>query len=121
METLHSDVNGRAVLFTRMLEMSPEARRDLEALSQQLVELIKLASVLETGIRIRLTGYTDGVGSLEKNQKLAMMRAQAVRSELVKRSIDPAEITLAKDSMQSEVEDPGQRKVVVEIVREPVN
>ena len=121
LETLHSGVNGRVVLFTRMLEMSPAARRDLDTLSQQLVELVKLASALETDISVRLTGYTDGVGSLEKNQKLALMRAQAVQSELVKRSVNPAGITLATGSWQSEVEDPGQRKVVVEVVREPVN
>jgi outer membrane protein OmpA-like peptidoglycan-associated protein len=44
------------------------------------------------GVKIRITGHTDWIGSDEANQKLSEGRAESVKNSMVERGIDPARI-----------------------------
>lgn len=58
---------------------------DFRLTEEQLSLLKKVASFLDENPRSKLllTGYTDSVGSLENNQRLAQQRVEAVRSKLL--------------------------------------
>jgi outer membrane protein OmpA-like peptidoglycan-associated protein len=45
-----------------------------------------------TGVRIRISGYTDNTGSKASNLKLSRARAQSVANYLIKKGIDPARL-----------------------------
>jgi OOP family OmpA-OmpF porin len=56
--------------------------------------LNKLASLLVAkGFSLKLSGYTDNVGSVEANLKLSKDRAEAVKTYLAQQGADPAKIT----------------------------
>ncbi len=59
------------------------------------VSLAKVAGILEAypGLRVRVEGYTDSVGSDQYNQKLSEDRAGAVKDFLVSQGVQPGGIT----------------------------
>lgn len=62
---------------------------------QQLDEVLSQAKNLPEDAAIRVTGYTDSVGSKKYNQDLSMRRAQAAREYLVSHGIDEKRIVLS--------------------------
>jgi OOP family OmpA-OmpF porin len=46
-----------------------------------------------TDVNAEIQGYTDNVGSKEKNQKLSEARAKSVRNYIVKHGIDESRVT----------------------------
>jgi len=68
--------------------------------------LLRLAELLtkNPGYKVRVEGHTDGVGSKRGNEKLGMLRAQAVKSFLEKYGARPDQISATTQGM-------GQPKV----------
>jgi outer membrane protein OmpA-like peptidoglycan-associated protein len=58
-------------------------------------ELSKLEGMMKQndGIRVEISGHTDSYGSKHKNKQLSLRRADAVRSYLTSKGIDPRRVT----------------------------
>lgn len=58
--------------------------------------LIELCHILQehADMRIRIIGHTDDTGREEYNQKLSVIRANSVKSELVKLGVDPSRVEI---------------------------
>ena len=63
-------------------------------LSSSDFEIIKLSNILQESpeAKIRITGYTDNVGSEEDNQILSLNRATSVKNALIEKGIDASRI-----------------------------
>jgi outer membrane protein OmpA-like peptidoglycan-associated protein len=59
------------------------------------------------GAKIRIEGHTDDVGAEAANQKLSQRRAEAVKTYLSKKGVDPARME-AKGFGESNPVDPGK-------------
>jgi len=79
-------VNMSDVLFDfNKYTLKPEAREKLAKVSGILVAY--------PGLKVRVEGYTDNIGSDEYNQKLSEQRAGGVREYLVAQSVPDANVT----------------------------
>lgn len=116
---LHSSANGRAVMFSRMLEQSSATPGQLDTLGREITEMMELSALFDSGLAIRLEGFADGVGDSDENRELALRRARAIQSELVNRGVDPGLMSSATSSWQSGEENPALRKVVIQITLDP--
>ena len=76
---------GDVLFDTGRAELNPGAARNLDSLVQFLTE--------HPERRVEIDGYTDNVGTDSYNLDLSQRRADAVRSLLVSRGIDPSRIT----------------------------
>jgi OOP family OmpA-OmpF porin len=47
------------------------------------------------GLKVKIVGHTDNVGSKKYNDRLSLRRAESVKSWLVKKGISPTRITTA--------------------------
>lgn len=58
------------------------------------VELDRIAAALrkKPSSLVRIEGYTDNVGPEERNRKLSLARANAVRAQIIARGIEPGQI-----------------------------
>jgi len=121
LDVLAGRLSGRTLTFTRQYEFSPAAQTGLGALGEELSELQKTATSLQVGLAIQLEGYADGLGLPEQNRQLALGRAEALRTELSSRGVDPAAIEIAVGVWESGDVNPNQRKVVVNVLRDPLN
>ncbi len=73
--------------------INPQSRPYLNALVRQLQEYPQR--------RIKLTGHTDNIGSQAVNQKISLLRAQAVKQYLIQHGIDSSRIaTVGKGSTE---------------------
>ena len=79
---------------TYILENMFFASNETTILPQSEPSLKELYEMLRDnpGVRIRITGHTDWVGTDEDNQKLSEGRAASVKQSMVDRGIDPARI-----------------------------
>jgi outer membrane protein OmpA-like peptidoglycan-associated protein len=75
---------GDVLFDTGRAELSPGAARNLDQLVQFLTE--------HPDRRVEIDGYTDSVGTDAYNRDLSQRRADAVKSVLVSRGIDPMRI-----------------------------
>jgi outer membrane protein OmpA-like peptidoglycan-associated protein len=66
--------------------------RDPDGVHRQLLELRDLLSPM--GLRLRLIGFTDTLGSAENNDQLGFNRAKAVADELIKLGIPANRLSL---------------------------
>jgi OmpA-OmpF porin, OOP family len=68
-----------------------------ELLPESFNELNKLFNLMQSnpGIKIKLEGHTDNIGSYEYNLKLSLMRVQAVTQYLINKGIPPERIEFA--------------------------
>lgn len=121
LDALADRLSGRTLTFTRHYEFSPAAQSELGMLGAELSELQETASALQIGLAIQLEGYADGLGSPLDNRQLALGRAEALRTELSSRGVDPAGFEIAVGHWERGDENPDQRKVVVDVRRDPVN
>ena len=119
LNALLSRIDGQTIIFTQQLEISPVARKQLDVLADNLLELHGLAAALQQDLNLTLEGFADGSGSPARNRELSMGRARKVQSELSNRGIDPAQFTLDMGHWDRGGVDPKQRKAVIHAVREP--
>jgi outer membrane protein OmpA-like peptidoglycan-associated protein len=75
---------GDVLFDTGRAELKPGAARKLDQLAQFLSE--------HPDRRVQIDGFTDSVGSDAYNEELSQRRADAVKSALMTRGIDPARI-----------------------------
>ena len=75
---------GDVLFDTGKAQLNPGAARKLDQLAQFLAE--------HPERRVQIDGFTDSVGTDSYNQSLSQQRADAVKSALVTRGIDPARI-----------------------------
>lgn len=112
-------LDGSTIRFSRGLLVDEESQALLESLGRELIQLQALAAALGHTTVIRLEGFADGVGSVDKNREFATSRARAVQAELVSSGVDPAGLAVELGHWKEGVEDPLQRKVVVHVSGEP--
>jgi outer membrane protein OmpA-like peptidoglycan-associated protein len=75
--------------------------RDAETVSRLLDELARLMREDESLV-VRVIGYTDQIGSLDRNSPLAEQRARVVADELERRGVDPRQlVTLGRTNAVS--------------------
>ena len=75
---------GDVLFDSGRAELNPGASRNLDQLVQFLTD--------HPGRRVEIDGYTDSVGTDSFNLDLSQRRADAVRSVLIRRGIDPSRI-----------------------------
>jgi len=75
---------GDVLFDTGRAELKPGAGRTLDQLAQFLSE--------HPERRVQIDGFTDSVGSDAYNEELSQRRADAVKTALMTRGIDPARI-----------------------------
>ncbi len=75
---------GDVLFDTGKAELNPGASRKLDQLSQFLAE--------HKDRRVQIDGFTDSIGSDSYNEELSRRRADAVKSALTTRGIDPSRI-----------------------------
>jgi len=75
---------GDVLFDSGRTELNPGASRNLDQLVQFLTD--------HPGRRVEIDGYTDSVGTDSFNLDLSQRRADAVRSVLIRRGIDPSRI-----------------------------
>jgi outer membrane protein OmpA-like peptidoglycan-associated protein len=76
---------GDVLFDTGRAELKPGAGRTLDQLSQFLAE--------HTYRRVQIDGFTDSVGTDSYNLELSQRRADAVKSALLSRGVDPSRIS----------------------------
>jgi outer membrane protein OmpA-like peptidoglycan-associated protein len=76
---------GDVLFDTGRAELNPGAGRKLDQLAQFLSD--------HKDRRVQIDGFTDSVGSDAYNEQLSQRRADAVKSALITRGIDPARIS----------------------------
>ena len=76
---------GDVLFDTGRAELNPGASRKLDQLAQFLGE--------HKDRRVQIDGFTDSVGTDAFNEQLSQRRADAVKSALITRGIDPSRIT----------------------------
>jgi outer membrane protein OmpA-like peptidoglycan-associated protein len=64
-------------------ELKPEGKEKIKEYREQAKEALSSAE------HVKITGYTDNVGSAEQNAALSLQRAEAVRDHLVSLGADP--------------------------------
>jgi outer membrane protein OmpA-like peptidoglycan-associated protein len=75
---------GDVLFDTGKSQLNPGAARKLDQLAQFLTE--------QPQRRVQIDGFTDSVGTESYNQSLSQQRADAVKSALISRGIDPSRI-----------------------------
>jgi outer membrane protein OmpA-like peptidoglycan-associated protein len=78
---------GDVLFLTGRYELQPTAAPRLDKLAAFLKQFPEK--------RLRIEGYTDSTGSTVSNRELSERRAEAVRSALLARGVDPARIEVA--------------------------
>jgi outer membrane protein OmpA-like peptidoglycan-associated protein len=84
----------RVILFVLdTTELAQGQSDDLEKLSADLRELLRLAPYAEKSLRVEVVGHTDQLGTEETNLLLSRERAEQVRSLLAAKLGDAVELT----------------------------
>jgi outer membrane protein OmpA-like peptidoglycan-associated protein len=75
-------------LLLRTVSFAPGSA-EIDAGSAIVLDVAAGEILARTGVRIRIEGHTDGVGSPESNEALSQRRAEAVRRYLVRKGVAP--------------------------------
>jgi len=75
---------GDVLFDTGKAQLNPGSARKLDQLAQFLTD--------QPGRRVQIDGFTDSIGTDSYNQDLSQLRADAVRSALIVRGINPSRI-----------------------------
>ena len=78
-------------------DLSPGGKSKLDALIGKLQEV----SIQSPALKVKVTGYADGIGAAEYNQGLSEKRANTVREYLLQSKISPSKITAVGAGMTS--------------------
>ena len=75
-------------LLLRTVTFAPGSA-EIDAGSAIVLDVAAAEILARTGVRIRIEGHTDGVGSAESNEQLSRRRAESVRRYLVRKGVAP--------------------------------
>ena len=79
--------------------LKPEGKEKIKAYREQAMAELSRAD------KVKITGYTDSVGSSAYNKKLSLKRAEAVRDYLVSLGVDANKLEVAGEGMANPVAD----------------
>ncbi len=82
-----ADINRQRVYFTDVLEFGVSEQAHLQSIAAQLRDVFTLSSELGLTPTLVLTGYSDGLGTWERNQELRELRATKVREVLTAQGV----------------------------------
>ena len=82
LESLRGSIEATRIYFSDGTETVVGVERTLSNLVEKINRLSVLATTLDYQLLIILAGYTDGLGSLKKNQVLAVKRAEWTKQQL---------------------------------------
>lgn len=107
-----------AALFDfNKFNLKPEAKEKIKEYREQVRDDMSRAD------KVKITGYTDNVGTEAYNKKLSLKRAEAVRDYLVSLGADPGKLQVSGEGMANPAADNGtaegrakNRRVEVEVV-----
>jgi outer membrane protein OmpA-like peptidoglycan-associated protein len=71
-------------------------RNSLPADAEPVIDRALKAANARPGVKVVLSGYHDATGDADRNAELARLRAQAVRTALIDKGLDPSRIVLRK-------------------------
>jgi OOP family OmpA-OmpF porin len=80
-------------------DLKPAGKEQIKAYREEAREELSQAN------KIKITGYTDNIGSADYNMKLSLRRAEAVRDYLVSIGVDPKKIEVKGEGMTNPVAD----------------
>jgi OOP family OmpA-OmpF porin len=111
-------VFGHAALFDfNKADLKPEGKEQIKVYRE------KVKADMSSASKVRVTGYTDNVGTAAYNMKLSLRRAQAVRDYLVSLGADPGKLEVTGEGMAKPIADNGtaegrakNRRVEVEVI-----
>jgi hypothetical protein len=86
---LAADLEASQVYFVDRVEPVPEAQAELERVAAVVTRLGELDGMLRLGVRIRVVGFSDGLGTERWNRWLRQQRADYVRDALIARGSVP--------------------------------
>lgn len=110
---LVAQINNTSIYFKKGLSQIAEGQEEkLENLEINLHKSLALAKLIDRGLDIRITGYTDGVGKPALNQLLSHARAQAMAEWMAARDIVPQYLSIYGSQLFSTgAGDPDSRRV----------
>ncbi len=115
-DSLRARIDGRAIYFDADTKIVARQKDALDALAQDILRLAALGRRLQRPFQVRITGRTDGIGSMEYNRRLARQRALTVRDRLVALGV-PSELLVWEARLESQpVMDPQLRRAELHIV-----
>lgn len=82
MQTLVSELNGQSLYFAEIVNLAPGEQTKLGVLRDKLKRLDQLSQELEVAVRARLTAWSDGLGTQERNEQLRALRAAKIAENI---------------------------------------
>ncbi len=79
---LRDEIDQAQIRFSDNVGLESRQQRALRQLAKKIRTLATLNAGLETPLKVVLTGYTDGLGSLEQNSALSRARANVLKHRL---------------------------------------
>jgi outer membrane protein OmpA-like peptidoglycan-associated protein len=79
--------------------LKPEGKEQIKAYRE------KTVAEMSSAEKVKITGYTDNIGTAAYNKKLSLRRAEAVRDYLVSLGADPAKLEVIGEGMANPVAD----------------
>lgn len=117
-------IEGTPIYFSEDASFSPEQEVVLENLIKDILQLFAISTDLSITTRLQITGYTDGLGSQTRNQRLSQQRAETVYNWLLTQGIVAANLMIVPpaavrfDEKQPILKD---RKVVLRVEKPKKN
>lgn len=118
LERLTLAIDGHRITYMRNLQLSDIQQTTLPGLARKMNDYVANARALGLRPEFRLTGFTDGSGLTQANQRLRLARAQDLKARLVREGVEAALLTVRSGppSPPSDVRDVSRRAVEVRVV-----
>ncbi|MFK7886701.1 MAG: hypothetical protein AB8G16_07505 [Gammaproteobacteria bacterium] len=122
LERLTLAINGHRITYMRGTELSDIQQTTLPGLARKMNAYVSNARALGVRPLFRLTGYTDGSGGTQANQRLRVARAQDIKARLVQEGVEAALLGVRSGPPSPPTDDGNVARRIVEVsVAEPVN
>lgn len=108
LEALRTSIAATRIYFSAGTDTVIGVEELLLRLSEKMKRISSLAEALDYTIVVNLIGYTDGLGSLRKNEALAYKRAEWVKQQLLNNDV----ISSLLQSKASKIELSGHMSIV---------
>ncbi len=117
LQNVVAEISRHRVYFTDVLEFGVSEHTHLQSIAAQLRDVHALSSELGLTPTLVLTGYSDGLGTWERNQELRELRAAKVREMLTAQGVAGILTTtrVAPDFVPSNTVDLNLRRVDMQL------